>query len=434
MKQWIDFIKIQEIELGEETSKKWLSSLKIISFDAGNIYLQAPDSIHAFWFEEHIRPKLKNNLLNSNNRPIKVHLQILNEKQKKREEKKTIVINLNSDKLDPSSTFSTFFENEKNVLAFKFLNEISSKNESNLSGFNPILIHGPKDSGKSHLLMATASAFKEKGKKVFYVKAQSFTEHVVTAMRLSSITQFRNTYRNVEVLIVDDIHELANKNATQEEFFHTFNALHTQGSQIVLSSNVPPFQIKDIEPRLISRFEWGISLSLDKVDPSSLQIILENKLKAFNLNFTKDAKDFLLKTFSSPSNIQKAIEAIILRSETSNISLLDLNTHLQDLIKEQNEKVLSFDQIIKIVAKHFGLNPEDILGKSQTKECSLPRQIAMYLCREKLKTPYQAIGKLFSRDHSTVMSNIKGIEQKKINKSPEVFFPIQEIDRSLKLS
>lgn len=430
MKQWYDFIKAQELELGASTVQKWLASLKMVSFDAGNIYLEANDSIQALWFEEHIRPKIKN-LLNSNNRPIKVHIKTANEKKMKNVEKKGPTIHLNSDQLLSDATFATFYENEKNTLAFKLLSEIS-KNQSAAS-FNPILIHGPKDSGKTHLLMATAKALQDNGKKIFFVKARTFTDHVVTAIRLSSLQVFRSIYRNVEVLIIDDIHELGGKNATQEEFFHTFNTLHTSGAQIILSANLPPSQLKDIEPRLISRFEWGVSLSLDKVDKNGLQAILQNKLKSLELNINLEAQDFLLKTFLTPSDLQKALQAIVLRSDTLGaVSLSEVASSIKDLISEQNKNELSHDQIIKNVAKHFGLNPEDILGKSQTKECSLPRQIAMFFCREKLKTPYKQLGKLFLRDHSTVMTNIKSIEEKKAARAGEVYFALLEIDRTFR--
>lgn len=426
MKEWYDFLKSLEAEFDFATVQKWLASLRVVSYDAGNIYLEAKDSFQVYWFEEHIRPKIKN-LLNENNRPIKVHIKIANEKKTKNTEKRSPEIHLASDQLSNEFTFATFYENEKNTLAYKVLQE-SAEGQG---AFNPILIYGPKDSGKTHLLIATAKALQEKGKKVFYVKTRTFTDHVITAIRLSSLQKFRNIYRNIEVLIVDDIHELAGKNATQEEFFHTFNTLHTSGTQIILSSNSPPTLLKDIEPRLISRFEWGISVPINVIDKKGLEAILEKKIKLLELTLSLEAKEFLLKTFLSPSELQKALEALGLRSTSSIFSLSELANCLKDLIFEKTKHELTFDRIAKNVAKHFGLSTEDILGKSQSRECSLPRQISMYFCREKLKLPYKQIGKLFSRDHSTVMTNIKAVEEKKALKSVETCLALQEIERTL---
>ncbi len=427
MKQWFDFIKSQEDELGSATVQKWLLSLKILSYDAGNIYLEAKDSIQALWFEEHIRPKTTT-LFNSNGRNIKVHIKVAGEKKAKLPEKKSPVLHLKADLLLQDATFSSFYENEKNKLAFKLLSE--SSNQPIV--FNPILLYGPEDSGKTHLLMAAAKAFEEKGKKVFFVKAQTFTDHVVSAIRFGALASFRNIYRNAEVLIVDDVHLLGGKNATQEEFFHTFNTLHTGGTQIILSSRPAPSQMKDIEPRLISRFEWGIALSVERVDDLGLKAILEKKISFLDLSLSAEIKDFLLKTFLTPSGIQRALQALLLRTEKKNLHLNEVIALLSDLIKEKEERKISFDQIVKSVAKHFGLSKEDILGSSQTKECAFPRHLAMFLCREKLKIPYQQIGKLFSRDHSTVMTNIKNVEQRKIAKDNDVYFALQSIDRLLK--
>ncbi|HAB99754.1 MAG TPA: chromosomal replication initiation protein, partial [Parachlamydiales bacterium] len=239
-------------------------------------------------------------------------------------------------------------------------------------------------------------------KKVFFVRAETFTEHVVQAIRLGTMQNFRQTYRDIDVLIVDDVHIFAKKNATQEEFFHTFNTLHTSGKQIILSANAAPSLLTDIEPRLISRFEWGLSASLEP-SPQKKEI-LERKAQLWKLNLHPATFDFLLKEI--PPQAIKALQALALRADHVHIDPVLARKYLKDFLSREEELLLKPEHIIQQIATHFGIKPEDLLSKSQTREFALPRQIAMYACREKLKMPYQAIGELFDRDHSTVMSSV----------------------------
>ena len=441
MQLWHEFLKKLETKMGKPIVKKWLSSLKILKFDACNIYLQAKDAFQISFFEEHVRQIAKKDFVNKNYHPIKIHFSLPNESftslknfQKDKKNKKNLEIT--SDELKNECCFSSFYVDQKNILSFKLLSELVEYNQENniaLASYNPILIYGPSGSGKTHLLMACSRALLKKGKKIFFVKAQTFTSHVVNAIRLSSLHTFRDTYRHQEVLVVDDIHLLAGKNATQEEFFHTFNELHTQGCQIILSANAPPTRLKDIEQRLISRFEWGIALPLEIPDKEALKHILEEKTKVFSLNnLSFDAKAFLIENFSSPLSLEKAIHALVLRVKDKNINIAKIKICLSDLIIEQKKESLTPFSIIKTIAKHYGIFSEDILGKSQTKECSLPRQIAMFFCREKLHLPYKKIGKLFDRDHSTVMSSIKYIQNQKDKRIKDIYFSLLDIEKKLK--
>jgi chromosomal replication initiator protein len=235
----------------------------------------------------------------------------------------------------------------------------------------------------------------------------------VQAIRLGQMQAFRKIYRDIDVLIIDDIHIFSRKGATQEEFFHTFNTLHTAGSLILLSANASPTKLHEIEPRLISRFEWGISLGLEKGDFAP---ILEKKAHLWNIFLSDELTRFLLEKF--PRNPILALQALVLRGKGAAISCLGAERLLKDLIEKEQANELTPEQIIKDVAGHYGITSEDLLGKSQTRECSLPRAMAMYLCRKNLNLPFQKIGDLFDRDHSTVMSSVKqiqsGIEKKTI--------------------
>lgn len=442
MYAWTKFVEKLKHEMGSSVIDKWVSPLKIIKFDACNIYLEAKDTFQAKWIEEHILTKAKNELINSNNNPIKIHVRVKNSDNLIPDGGKQKISQpaweFKPDPLDENFTFSTFYEDSSNSLCFKFLSKLSSQDissEIQLSSFNPILIYGPSGCGKTHLLNACASALKSMGKNAFYIKSQTFTSHVVNAFRHSSLIEFRNTYRNVDVLIIDDIHLIAGKNATQEEFFHTFNTLHSNGNQIIISSNVAPRELKEMEQRLVSRFEWGVTLPLENSDKSNLGKILETKEKAYSIQFDDEARTFLLTTFPSAKDIEQAIQAIILRSSKKENQIKQnifmVKNYLSDLIAEREKFTLSADLIVDIISKHFGIFSNDILGKSQTKECAFPRQIAMYFCRTKLNLPYKKIGEIFDRDHSTVMTSVKFIEKGKTEKSKDIYFTLMDLEKKL---
>lgn len=399
MREWQQFLSELEQELGPEIVKKWVP--EVTHFDAQNIYLKVKDSFQANWFNEHVAPHLKK-LVNNNQRPIKVHL-VSPPKPQLKEEERTF---FSPDSVDPEMSFENYLSTPENALAYQLLKENSP--------FNPIFLYGPKNVGKTHLLMAAANFWKNKGKKVFFVQAETFTEHVVQAMRLGKMQEFRKVYRGIDLLIVDNVDIFSRRTATQEEFFHTFNTLHTSGQMILLSANGAPSQLKEIEPRLISRFEWGITLPLH---PATTKLILEKKAAQWKTTLTPDLIEFLMEKCSN--NPIQALVALIMRAKTTHLNTQIAEQWLRDFIQKNQENVLTFERIVKSVANHYGIKSEDILGKSQMKEYAQPRQMAMYLTREKLELPFKKIGELFQRDHSTVMSSIKqvqkGIDEKKID-------------------
>jgi chromosomal replication initiator protein len=430
MQIWETFLQSLDDELGSETVNKWLRTLKMLKFDAGNLYLEAKDSFQSLWFEEHIRAKAQAKLVTGNNKKIKVHLSISNaspveQKSKykaKSKEGTQPPFQLNFDSLDDSCTFDQFIVSEENVLAHKLLSEVtgvSKLKENQLGVFNPIYLYGTGGAGKTHLLMSIAHSLEAKGLKFHYVRAETFTDHVVSAIRAGEMSLFRQAYRNIDVLLVDGVHVFSRKGATQEEFFHTFNTLHLAGKQIILSANCSPQELQLIEPRLVSRFEWGIVLplkTLSKID--DIKKMLLSKAAALQFPLTEKLIDFLMETFtSSPKALMKALNALIFRlhldtrNHIGSLSIVAAKTLLTDLIAEEEKSALTPKKIIQGVAEQYGIRTEDILGKAQTKECTLPRQLAMYLCRQQLKIPYIKIGDLFGRDHSTVMSSIKRIQK-----------------------
>jgi len=430
MQAWDNFVLKQEQVFGKKTTDSWLRSFRIITFDSCNLHLEAKDTFHQNWFEEHIRPKLKD-FKNNNHRQIKVHIHIENEEEEKPKES-TFEADLSPSTLDPSCTFTSFISCKENMVPFSLLKEEATKP---IPSFNPIFIYGPESAGKTHLLMATANALLEMGKKVIYVSAAKFTKHVVNAIRSGFMEKFREKYRNIDCLIVDNIDVLGNKAATQEEFFHTFNTLHTEGKLIVLSAKFPPLQLQDIEERLISRFEWGIELKVEKPPVEYITKIIDLKEKAISLNLDTKTKEFLATCFSENLHgLQKALEAIAIRSHLSNEEKIDLQTAkrlISDLIEIADNRKITPDELVSTVAGYFELSKEDLFGKGQSKEIAVPRQISMYLLRERMMLPYSQIGKLFSKDHSTVMSSYQKIKKLLKEKNEHIAKSLFEIKTRL---
>ena len=431
MQAWQQFLTALESDLGADTVNKRLRPLKVVHFDAGNLYLEAADSFQIVWFEEHIRAKARKALVNNNYNPIKIHLSsssidsVVKEPPIKGSNFPIKApFTLQVDTLDPLATLDNFIVTESSILLFDLVASISgfkkdSTHPTALGQFNPIYIHGGSGTGKSHLLMGIAHSLAQNKISACYVKMETFTENVVSAIRSGNMQEFRKAYRMADVLIVDDVQVLSKKTATQEEFFHTFNTLQTVGKQIILSANCSPAFLVDIEPRLVSRFEWGITLQIGLLEQQDLLKMLEKRLELLSFPLTKQALEYLVETFSFHlKSLHRAIEALILRTHSTNTKTVshyltpkDIEVLLSDLIEDTRRQVLNPQKIIQSVAEFYGIKGEDILGKSQSHEYTLPRKIAMYLCRQKIKMPFTQIGQFFHRDHSTVMSSVSYIKE-----------------------
>jgi chromosomal replication initiator protein len=443
MRTWEEFLKKQEELLGADVVSQWLRPLEVVHFDSGNLYLEAKDSFQVLWFEEHIRPLLKRHLLNNNFRPIKVHISVADassQKPKKEKPKSPPPIQFTFDPLDASMTLDHFILGEDNAVVARLLKELGEE-KSKLGVFNPIYLWGSEGCGKTHLLVALTKIFQSKGLKAIYARAETFTEHVVSAIRSSEMQSFRKAYRNVDVLLIDDVHVFARKDATQEEFFHTFNTLHTSGKQMILTSKCASAQLQQIEPRLVSRFEWGINIHFKKLKQSELKLMILKRCDALNFPLADEVINFLAEIFASSKSINRAMDALVLRSHLQEDARHKRNTQsidrkmaekmLADLIAQEQKNALSPERIIATVSSIYGVRSEDLLGKSQSQDCSIPRQIAMYLCRRELKLPFQGIGQIFGRDHSTVMTSIKHVEKKIESHDAELQSLLNEIQQIL---
>ena len=445
MKAWEEFLKKQEDLLGEQTVNQWLRSLQILHFDATNLYLEAADAFHMLWFEEHMRPLIKAHLLNNNSRTIKVHIHVPDNAANKKQDKtqKTPAFSPIADKLDPIATLANFIPAKANEVVMRLCCELTGvdpislhfTSSPNLAACNPIFLWGKAGTGKTHLLMALTHLFCQRGLKALFVRAETFTEHVISAIRSSEMQKFREIYRHVDALLIDNVHVFMRKDATQEELFHLFNALHLSNKQIVLSSNVPPFQLEEIEPRLISRFEWGIVLQLNELTETERKKLLVHCCKIRKFPLTEKICSFLVRTFSNNHSLLRAFEALLLRIylkdksfNTDKLQLEQVETILSDLIQFEQKKTLNTDTILSAVASYFDIAPTEIIGKSQSQRHTFPRQISIYLCRILLKLSFIQIGKIFSRDHSTAVTAVKQIKIKLEKRDKELQEALKQIE------
>lgn len=436
MQAWDDFLNAQEKRIGKATVDQWLRSLKVVHFDSGNLYLEAKDAFHIHWFEEQMRPHLASQLINNNHRPIKVHISLKDsqyETKKESLEKRQRRLVFLPDNLDPAVTLENFIPSDDFLVGYRLLFELVERTPA---APNPIFLWGGAGTGKTHLLMALTKTFKRQGLNALYCRIETFTQHVVAAIRSSQMPLFRKHYRAADILLIDDTHQLARKDATQEEFFHTFNVLHTAGKPLLLAAQLPPALLTEIEPRLISRFEWGITLHLGHLNKENLRLLLERRSTALQLSLSKEVQEWLVETFPSCYTLNRALDALILRlhlEPSHPINPSSVKSLLQDLMENQATQKLTPEKILSAVATYSGIHLKDILSKAQTHECLLPRQLAMYLCRKELKISYPSLGRLFSRDHSTVMASVKQIEQKVKNKEPAILTALLTIQQTLNL-
>jgi chromosomal replication initiator protein len=421
VKEWTAFLEKQKDKLGEETLNRWAKSLKIVNFDAGNLYLEASDPFQLDWFEQYLRPLLKTSFQNMNGRPIRVYVSLAGNDKAPAKKRWKPPLDLTPDPIFSTCTFATYFAGEGNHINLQLFQEALTK-----KSFNPIYLQGPPGTGKTHLLMSACHWFREKGLRYFYVKADRFTEHIVAAIRSGAMIQLRKLYREHDVLVIDNVETLANRSASQEELFHTFNTFHLAGKPILLAGTKIPSQMAGIEPRLTSRFEWGLMLSLSPMAENDRSHYFEKRLLQKGISLEPSLRQHCLSLFHSVSLLNRAIDILEVRIKNEKPTNAIFQIWFKILLQEQERKAITAEVILKSVSEHFDILLTDLQGKSQTQEMATPRQIAMYLCRKELHLPFMKIAELFSRDHSTVMTSVKLIE-KRLEDTPPIKEAIESI-------
>jgi len=310
--------------------------------------------------------------------------------------------------LNPRYTFDTYVVGSGNRLAHAACQAVAEKPAR---AYNPLFLYGGVGLGKTHLLHAIGNACHADGLNVLYVSSEEFTNDMITAIRTHTTQAFREKYRSADVLLVDDIQFIAGKESTQEEFFHTFNTLHGQDKQIIVSSDRPPKSLVTLEERLRSRFEWGLSADIQAPDFETRLAILRSKSERTGRHISDEILENIAKRVQSNiRELEGALNRIIAFADLSGSALTPnlVEVALSDLLPSRGD--VEPARVVDLVARKFNLSAEKLLGRDRTKEVAFPRQIAMYLLREETNFSFPQIGEaLGGRDHSTVMSAIKKI-------------------------
>jgi chromosomal replication initiator protein len=286
--------------------------------------------------------------------------------------------------------------------------------------YNPLFLYGGVGLGKTHLMHAVGHAVLEKRPhaQVAYVTTEQFMNELVTAIQQGTTPAFRRRFRQIDLLLVDDVHFLEKKESTQEEFFHTFNTLYDAGKQIILTSDRPPKELPGLEERLVSRFEWGLVADIKPPDYETRVAILQKKAGDDRLILDPDVIDFVARSCtSSVRELEGAVIKLLAYSSLRNeeISLELARIALQSILRggiEGRSPLLSADRILDRVAREWGVTPDGVMSKKRTKEVTVPRQVTMYLIKDLLDESLVRIGRRFGgRDHSTVIHSIRKVEE-----------------------
>ncbi|WPX71688.1 Chromosomal replication initiator protein DnaA [Blautia coccoides] len=319
--------------------------------------------------------------------------------------------------LNPKYTFDTFVVGSNNKLAHAASVAVA---ESPGEVYNPLFIYGGVGLGKTHLMHSIAHFVLQKRpqSKVLYVTSEYFTNELIESIRNgnnSTMSKFREKYRNIDVLLIDDIQFIIGKESTQEEFFHTFNALHGAKKQIIISSDKPPKDMEILEDRLRSRFEWGLIVDISSPDFETRMAILRKKEELDGYQIDDQVIEYIAQNVKSnirelEGSLNKIMAYANLENREINLALAE--KVLKDIISPNQKRTVTPELIINIVAEHFDLTPSDLTGNKRSSKIAFPRQIVMYLCRQMTETTLKIIGdSLGGRDHTTIMSGINKIER-----------------------
>ena len=417
--------KIKELLKPEVTKisyDTWIMPLEIRSIDGNHIVFTANSEFQKDFIENKYKSLIFNTLRYITNKEWTFSVVDLS-KEDNEDDNKNIIssnnntssaeIEINKSTLNPKYTFETFVVGNNN--RFAHAAALAVGNEPAKS-YNPLYLYGGVGLGKTHLMHAIGNRILENNSNanILYVTSEKFTNQLINAIKDNKNEFFRNKYRNIDVLLIDDIQFIAGKERVQEEFFHTFNSLYEDGKQIIISSDTPPRDIPFLEDRLKSRFEWGLLADISVPDYETRLAILRKKAQDESIIID----DFILSNIANKidSNIRElegVFNKIVARASLTHSPItIELAEKIINEFKYENEKVISCDFIKETVAKYFSISKDDLSSNKRSNDIAFPRQIAMYLCREIANMSYPQIGEDFGgRDHSTVMHACKKIEK-----------------------
>ena len=382
----------------------WISNIEIFSVDDTTITIMAQNIVHKDMLESRYLSLLKNtfSFITHKNYDVK----IICEEDMPKDEAPVIPTNTpNSSNLNPKYTFNSFVVGNNNSFAHAAALAVA---EAPATAYNPLFLYGGVGLGKTHLMHAIGNEILKNNKNasVLYVSSEKFTNQFINAIKDNKNEMFRNKYRNIDVLLIDDIQFIAGKERIQEEFFHTFNTLHDDGKQIIISSDRPPKDIQPLEDRLRTRFEWGLIADISNPDYETRMAILKKKAQLDNIIIDDDVLvNIATHIDTNIRELEGALNKLIAYSTLSNspITIELSNKSISDVVSHHN-KVLSIEYIQEVCAKYFNVTVEDLKGSRRSADIAFARQVAMYFCRDVANLSTPKIGLAFGkRDHSTVM-------------------------------
>lgn len=413
-----------ELSLSKANFKTWFKNTFIAQIENDKVIVCVPNTFSKAWLEKKYNKAIIESLRNVTEQPVKEIIykvevrpqaEVREELATQTAEKQETVVEKpklpQRDQwceigLNPRYTFKNFVVGKGNELANAAAQAVAAKPGE---VYNPLFIYGGAGLGKTHILQAIGHEILSQSPqtKVLYVTCERFTNEFIHAVRTGKAKDFKDTYRNVDLLIIDDIQFITGKEGTQEEFFHTFNTLHQYNKQIIISSDRPPKAIPALEHRLLTRFEWGMMADISSPDFETRVAILDNKCRDKGYDLEREFMEHIANVIqSNVRELEGALNKIIAYHQFKSMvpTMESIESILESFSPVHKRKSISPRQLIDVVAEYFDIKQVDLLGKSREKKLAFPRQIIMYLLREEMKTSYPAIGdELGGRDHTTAM-------------------------------
>ena len=427
-----------------DTFKRWFTALELINADENALTFRVPNNIYKYWIESNHMAALQNAIAGALGAPRAVKFLSPSEPLSEPIFQETSAAGgtdstrgsrsaTNTLGLNPRNTFESFVVGPNNEIAHAASLAVA---QSPAKTYNPLFIYGGVGLGKTHLMQATGQYVlaKKKTTKVIYLSSELFINEFIDAIQHSNLVKFRKRYRQADLLLIDDIQFLGGKERSQEEFFHTFNTLFDGHKQIVLSSDRPASEIANLEHRLVSRFEWGLTAELQPPDVETRIAILRKKARGMSIKLPEEVFDFLANRIRS--NVRRLEGALMRVASFASLSGKEL-THeviehlLKDILQEEARHSITIEQIQRRVAEHFDVRLADMTSKRRPANIAFPRQVAMYLARELTKASLNEIGEAFGgRDHGTVLHACK-LVKRRMKEQDSIRQTISFIDSSL---
>ncbi|MFZ9931843.1 MAG: chromosomal replication initiator protein DnaA [Chthoniobacterales bacterium] len=423
---WAQISSALRDELGQGVFDRWFSTAKLEALDAKALTLAVPNSIYQVWIESNYAAQVQAALLTVLGGKRKLKFVVSNgenfadtpakeapgnaEVEVEAEEKARDSYGLN-----PRYVFDSFVVGSNSEFAHAASLAVA---KSPSRTYNPLFIHGGVGLGKTHLLHAIGHhiARSKRGAKVAYLRSETFTNEFIQAIQTNSLVKFRKRYRQADVLLIDDIQFLAGKERSQEEFFHTFNSLFEGRKQIVLSSDQPPSEIAQLEQRLVSRFEWGLTAELQPPDMETRLAILRKKADSLQVTLPTHVLEYLAHRIKS--NVRRLEGALLRVASFASLSGRPLSDEsvehlLRDILQEEARRAVNIDQVQRKVAEHYDVRLADMTSKRRPANIAFPRQVAMFISRRLTKCSLQDIGEAFGgKDHGTVIHACKTVQNR----------------------